>query len=160
MGSWLFVSSQIEALLGYTPQEWCADPTLWRASLHADDRGRIELEEARHMEMPTGTEVVFEYRLRHRSGRLVAVRDRAILTVGDGGEPMIEGILTDIGAELAAEALAGLADVYRLSCGDCGATWPAGRVERCSSCRSHNVESVSLNATLAVPPLDGPLGRS
>ena len=56
MGSWQFVSSQIERLLGYTPREWCADPTLWRASLHADDRDRIELEEQRHMEMPPGTE--------------------------------------------------------------------------------------------------------
>lgn len=149
MGRWHFVSSQIEQLLGYTPKEWCADPTLWRASIHADDRDRIELEEQRHMEMPNGTELVLEYRLRHRSGRVVAVRDRAILTVGDGGEPMIEGILTDIGAEQAAEAVAGLADVYRLTCGDCGATWGASRVERCQSCRSQNVESVSLNGTLA-----------
>lgn len=149
MGQWHFVSSQIQPLLGYAPDEWCADPTLWRASLHADDRERIELEEQRHMEMPTGTERVFEYRLRHRSGRVVPIRDRAILTLGDEGEPMIEGILTDIGAERAAEAIAGLADVYRLSCGDCGGNWAAGRVERCPSCRSQNVESVSLNATLA-----------
>jgi len=149
MGRWLFVSSQIEPLLGYTPQEWCADPTLWRASLHADDRDRIELEEQRHMEMPNGTELVFEYRLRHRSGRTVAVRDRAILTMGDEGEPLIEGILTDIGAEQVAEAVAGLADVYRLTCGDCGATWPANRVGRCPSCCSQNVDGVSLNATLA-----------
>jgi len=148
MGKWHFVSSQIEHLLGYTPEEWCADPTLWRACLHADDRARIELEEQRHMEMPGGTELVLEYRLRHRSGREVAVRDRAILTAGDDGEPMIEGILTDIGAEQAAAAVAGLADVYRLSCGDCGATWAAARVERCPSCRSRNVQSVSLNATL------------
>src|SRR5439155_10982594 len=27
-GRWLFVSPQIEQLLGYTPEEWCADPTL------------------------------------------------------------------------------------------------------------------------------------
>ena len=149
MGSWQFVSSQIERLLGYTPREWCADPTLWRASLHADDRDRIELEEQRHMEMPPGTEAVLEYRLRHRSGRVVAVRDRAILTLGDEGEPMIEGILTDVGAERAAEAVAGLADVYRLTCGDCAATWAAERVGPCPSCRNHNVESVSLNTTLA-----------
>lgn len=62
---------------------------------------------------------------------------------------MIEGILTDIGAERAAEAVAGLADVYRLSCGDCGGSWAASRVERCPACRSQNVESVSLNGTLA-----------
>lgn len=101
------------------------------------------------MEMPPGTELVLEYRLRHRSGRVVAVRDRAILTLGDEGEPMIEGILTDVGAERAAEAVAGLADVYRLTCNDCGATRAAERVGPCPSCRGHNVESVSLNTTLA-----------
>ncbi len=42
----------------------------------------------------------------------------------------------------------GLADVYRLSCGDCGATWAAERIERCRQCQSQNVEGVSLNAAL------------
>ena len=150
MGTWHFVSAQIQSLLGYSPAEWCADPTLWRASLHADDRERLELEEQEQMNQPPGTEYVSEYRLRHRSGRVVAVRDRGILTTGDAGEPMIEGILTDISAERAAEAVAdGLADVYRLACGDCGATWAAERIERCPSCRSQNVESVSLNSTLS-----------
>lgn len=149
MGQWQFVSAQIEHLLGYTPEEWLADPTLWRASLHADDRERVELEEQRQMELPAGTEVVTEYRLRHRSGRLVAVRDRAILTAGPDGEHLIEGILTDISAERAAEAVAdGLDDVYRLSCGDCGKTWAAERIARCPQCSSQNVESVSLNGTL------------
>jgi PAS domain S-box-containing protein len=149
-GTWHFVSSQIEPLLGYSPSEWCADSTLWRASLHADDRERIELEEEQQMGLPPGTEFVSEYRLRHRSGRVVAVRDRGILTGGDAGEPMIEGILTDISAERAAEAVAdGLADVYRLSCGSCGATWAAGRIERCPQCRGQNVDSVSLNSILS-----------
>ena len=149
MGRWHFVSAQIKPLLGYTPEEWCADPTLWRASLHADDRERIEIEEQQQMEQPAGTEAVSEYRLRHRSGRIVAVRDRAILTRGPEGEQMIEGILTDISAERAAEAVAdGLTDVYRLSCGDCRHTWASERVERCPRCSSQNVDGVSLNGTL------------
>ena len=148
MGRWHFVSAQIQPLLGYTPEEWCANPTLWRASLHADDRERLELEEQRLMELPAGSEVVSEYRLRHRSGRVVAVRDRAILT-RDAGELLIEGILTDISAERAAEAVAdGLTDVYRLSCGDCGASWAAERIGRCPECSSQNVDGVSLNSTL------------
>lgn len=149
MGQWHFVSAQIEPLLGYTPQEWCADPTLWRASLHADDRERLELEEQRQMTVAPGTEFVTEYRLRHRDGHAVAVRDRGILTSDDDGEPMVDGILTDISAERAAEAVAdGLADVYRLTCGDCGAAWATDQVEPCRACQSHNVDSVSLNSTL------------
>ena len=102
MGRWHFVSSQIERLLGYTADEWRADPTLWRASLHADDRERVEFDEERHLESPPGTELVSEYRLRHRTGRSVWVRDRAVLSVDEDGERMIDGILTDITAERAA----------------------------------------------------------
>ena len=132
MGRWHFVSSQIERLLGYTAEEWKADPTLWRASLHADDRERVEFDEQRHLESPPGTELVSEYRLRHRTGRPVWVRDRAVLSVSDNGERMIDGILTDITAERAAAAGAeGRADVYRLTCNDCGETWPAAGVEHC-----------------------------
>ena len=149
MGRWHFVSSQIERLLGYTADDWRADPTLWRASLHADDRERVEFDEQRHLESPPGTELVSEYRLRHRTGRPVWVRDRAVLSVDGSGEQMIDGILTDITAERAAEAGAeGRADVYRLTCNDCGATWPATGVEHCRACQSRNVEGVSLNATL------------
>ena len=149
MGHWHFVSSQIERLLGYTSDEWRADPTLWRASLHADDRERVEFDEQRHLESPPGTELVSEYRLRHRTGRPVWVRDRAVLSMDERGERMIDGILTDITAERAAEAGAeGRADVYRLTCNDCGATWPATGIERCRACQSRNVEGVSLNATL------------
>jgi hypothetical protein len=89
--------------------------------------------------------VVTEYRLRHRTGGVVAVRDRAILTNGPDGEPLIEGILTDISAERAAEVAA---DVLRLTCGDCGTSWAAERIERCRQCGSSRVDSVSLNAAL------------
>ena len=62
---------------------------------------------------------------------------------------MIDGILTDITAERAAEAGAGiLADVYRLSCGDCGAAWAADRIEPCRECGGRDIEGVSLNAAL------------
>ena len=149
MGRWHFVSSQIERLLGYTADEWRADPTLWRASLHADDRERVEFDEERHLESPPGTELVSEYRLRHRTGRSVWVRDRAVLSVDEDGERMIDGILTDITAERAAQAGAeGRTDVYRLTCNNCGETWPATGIERCRACQSLNVEGVSLNSTL------------
>src|SRR5687767_15680530 len=34
-------SSDLETLLGYTPAEWQADPTLWARSLHEDDREAV-----------------------------------------------------------------------------------------------------------------------
>ena len=106
MGRWHFVSSQIERLLGHR-RGWKADPTLWRAACTLDDRERVEFDEQRHLESPPGTELVSEYRLRHRTGRPVWVRDRAVLSVSDDGERMIDGILTDITAERAAVASRG-----------------------------------------------------
>jgi PAS domain-containing protein len=37
-GRWHYASPQIEQILGYTPEEWCADPDLWADRLHPDDR--------------------------------------------------------------------------------------------------------------------------
>ena len=37
-GRWHYVSAQVATILGFTPQEWCADPTLWARQLHPDDR--------------------------------------------------------------------------------------------------------------------------
>ena len=41
IGRWHYVSPQIETILGYTPEEWCADPKLWAKRLHPDDRPRV-----------------------------------------------------------------------------------------------------------------------
>ncbi len=37
-GRWHYVSAQVDSILGFTPQEWCADPRLWARQLHPDDR--------------------------------------------------------------------------------------------------------------------------
>ena len=36
-GRWHYVSPQIEEILGFTPEEWCADPGMWAQRLHPDD---------------------------------------------------------------------------------------------------------------------------
>lgn len=149
LGGWEYVSPHIERLLGYTPEEWTADPTLWRASLHADDRERMEAQEEGLLEAPAGSEAVSEYRLRHREGRTVWVRDRVTVTTDEGGARFLDGIITDVSAERAAVEGRGLADVYRVTCHRCGAVWPAETVERCPRCESAEVDAISLNATLA-----------
>ena len=40
-GRWHYVSPQIEEILGFTPEEWCADPGMWASRLHPDDAERV-----------------------------------------------------------------------------------------------------------------------
>src|SRR4029079_4669039 len=43
----LYVSPQIEALLGFSQREWLENPVLWYTQLHPEDRERWHLEFAR-----------------------------------------------------------------------------------------------------------------
>jgi PAS domain S-box-containing protein len=146
-GRWEVVSSQIERLLGYTPEEWLADPMLWESRLHGDDRPRVLEAEREHMEMPLGTQWLSEYRLRHRSGDSVWVRDRAVVTRASDGRRVRDGIITDITPEHESETSQAI-DIYRLTCTQCGESWAAYRVEACPRCKVTEVRATSMNETL------------
>jgi PAS domain S-box-containing protein len=84
-GRWHYVSPQIEQILGYTPAAWCADPELWVDRLHPDDRDWVL---ARETDL-TGADPdspALEYRLLHRDGTVVWIRDDAVLGRGEDGE--------------------------------------------------------------------------
>jgi PAS domain-containing protein len=55
-----YVSPQIEAMQGYTPQETMSDPEHWTKTLHPDDRERVLAEDERTNR--TGEPFVAEYR--------------------------------------------------------------------------------------------------
>ena len=46
-GRWRYVSPQLEEILGYSPEEWIANPDLWSELLHPDDRDRALEQESR-----------------------------------------------------------------------------------------------------------------
>jgi PAS domain S-box-containing protein len=149
-GQWLFVSGHVQRLLGYRPEELVTDPTLWAASLHADDRERVVAMEEQFAELEEpGAELTQEYRMRRRTGETVWVRDRAVLVEDASGRRLIDGIITDISPERAIrEAGDALIDVYRLTCGACGSVWPSDTFEACPRCGDTDVDGVSLNAAL------------
>ncbi len=94
-GRWYYVSSQIETILGFTPKEWCADPNLWVQQLHPADRERVLASESGSA--GSGDQVgAVEYRLRHRDGRVVWIRDDAMLVHDRDGSPRWHGVLSDI----------------------------------------------------------------
>ena len=97
-GRWHFVSPKITELLGYTPEEWMASPTLWFSRIHPADRERMllaELDEAGRTEAKGR----WEYRLLARDGRVVwVIDDEAVIARDADGRPtMVQGILVDIG---------------------------------------------------------------
>jgi diguanylate cyclase (GGDEF)-like protein/PAS domain S-box-containing protein len=81
----LYMSPQVEALLGYTPEEFVADPEMWVKLLHPDDRARALSENVRHNE--TGEPYRLEYRLLAKDGRTVWVLDEAAMVRDARGNP-------------------------------------------------------------------------
>ena len=99
-GRWLYVSPQIEGMLGFTPQEWMADPDLWLRQLHPQDQEGALAEEERSIVAGTGTETSSDtYRLSHRNGSIVWVRDDAIVLFDQEGRATFHGVLVDVTRE-------------------------------------------------------------
>jgi PAS domain S-box-containing protein len=99
----VYISPQIEHLLGYSPAEWLADPDLWNHVTHPDDVDGAEAGARRSFE--EGAPLSIEYRMIARDGRLVWVREEASLFRDERGAPKFwQGIYIDITAMKRAEA--------------------------------------------------------
>ncbi len=95
IGVWHYVSPQIESLLGFTPEEWKADPNLWYRQVHPGDRDRQEILE--EQAYARGEAFDAEYRILTRDSQEVWVRDTAhILPPREGELPIVQGVLVDI----------------------------------------------------------------
>jgi PAS domain S-box-containing protein len=91
----LYVSPQIESLIGYSPTEYKANPKLWFERLHPDDRERVmkELSGSRESRMPWSS----EYRLLAKDGHTVWFRDTARVVRDEKGQPkFVQGVMLDI----------------------------------------------------------------
>ncbi len=94
-GRWQFVSPQIESMLGFSAEEWMANPALWMSRIHKEDREIAIAAEKRVQE--TGQLYKAEYRMHARDGRILWFRDEANLLEGAAGAiPLMQGVLYDI----------------------------------------------------------------
>jgi PAS domain S-box-containing protein len=101
-GRWTYLSPQIERMLGFTVEEWTSDEALWARQLHPEDREWMRADEdeawrrAEEDRHESGT-VSAEYRVRHRDGRTVWIRDDAFVVRDEDGRPVRwRGLLHDI----------------------------------------------------------------
>ncbi len=91
----VYISPQLEGLLGYAPHEWLADPDLWNRVTHPDDIEAAEAGARRSFE--DGTPLSIEYRMFARDGRTVWVREAASLFRDEAGAPKFwQGVYIDI----------------------------------------------------------------
>jgi len=99
----VYISPQVEKVLGVTPQEWIDDPALWLHLLHPEDRKRmIDADVQTNL---NGQPFSQEYRMIARDGRTVWIKDDAVmLRDARSGDQYWHGVMQDVTAAKAAEA--------------------------------------------------------
>jgi len=91
----LYISPQIETLIGFSREEYEKDPDIWRKRLHPDDRGRVmaEVERSHKSSEP----FCCEYRMLARDDRVVWFRDEAVIVRSSKNQPLfLQGVMFDI----------------------------------------------------------------
>ena len=108
-----YISPQIRSLLGYTQEEWMANPDLMMKIIHPDDLqfvidADIETDKS-------GEPFVVEYRAFTKTGEMIWIHDEAILVFDQNGNPDDwHGVMYDITArKLAEQALRESENRYR-----------------------------------------------
>ena len=100
-GTLVYESPQSQQLLGYTHEETLRRD-FWKTLIHPDDRERVLAENERVDR--TGDPWNMEYRVFAKDGRVVWVRDHAVLVRGEHGEPDFwQGYYIDITDQKLAE---------------------------------------------------------
>ena len=72
----LYLSPQVEAILGYAPAEWCSRPGIYEQVIHPDDRERVL--ETKRSAYAAGRPLKLEYRMVAADGRVVWMLDESV----------------------------------------------------------------------------------
>ena len=91
-GKWYYVSPQVEAIFGYTQEEWLAGSENWIRFVSPEDLPLIEAAEENCMRFKR---FQAEYRFRRKDGRIIWVSDNAVFVPGSESHPLMEGIIVD-----------------------------------------------------------------
>lgn len=100
LSRFLYVSPQVEQLLGWSPIEFTVQARHWLHCVHPSDRDQVEAAIA----SAAGQPVSLEYRMIARDGRVIWVRDIASAHESSGdGSRVVKGVVIDITADKLAE---------------------------------------------------------
>jgi len=96
-----FVSENLQAIMGYSPDEMTTDPKSWPDRLHPEDTPRVLGEMPPLIEKGGGT---IEYRFRHRDGHYILIQDTFKVVHDEAGHPLeLVGAWADITGRKAIE---------------------------------------------------------
>ena len=79
-----FVSENLRAIMGYSPEEMTTDPKCWPGRLHPEDAPRVFEEMRPLIEHGGGT---VDYRFRHRDGHYIWIQDTFRVVNDEAGRP-------------------------------------------------------------------------
>jgi adenylate cyclase len=89
-----FVSENLRAIMGYSPQEMTTDPKCWPDHLHPEDAPRVFERLPPLIERGGGS---IEYRFRHRDGHYIWIQDSFRVVCDEAGHPLdLVGAWADI----------------------------------------------------------------
>ena len=102
-GPSLFISPQIEKLIGYSVEELSQSPLYWQTLVHPDDlEGALKVV---HEVVTSGENRTSEYRLRSKTGEWVWVRDESVAVKDENGKLLfVQGVYLNITRQKQVEA--------------------------------------------------------
>ena len=96
-GDWLYVSQQIEAILGLTADEWRSHPRPFATYVHEDDFPELLALEEQLLRERDFRPFELEFRMRRRDGTILWIQERARLIERDG-QVLVQGMYIDVTA--------------------------------------------------------------
>ena len=91
----IYISPQIETILGFSPEEWQADEEMYKNHIHPDDRDRVLTDLL--LSYARGGPFAAEYRMLSKTGRVVWIRDESRAVYDSEGRPLfMQGVALDI----------------------------------------------------------------